>query len=87
MSQKVPPTRRGSSTAGPLRSSTFRNYKPMGSLKRRTGALEGYIEGQVRVRFEAEVEALVNLLEAKLTREEFLKFARMVMEAADDNGA
>src|SRR5215210_8689718 len=36
-----------------------------------------YIESQVQERFEAEVEALVDLLEAKLTREEFVKVARM----------
>ena len=59
----------------------------MGSLNRRVGALEEYLESQVQARMEAEIEAILDALEAKLTREEFLKFARIVMEAAEDNGA
>ncbi len=53
----------------------------MGSLNKRAGALQEYIESQVQERFEAEVEALVDLLEEKLTREEFVKVARIVVEA------
>ena len=34
-----------------------------------------------------EVEAIMDALEAKLTREEFLKFARIIMEAGEDYGA
>jgi hypothetical protein len=56
----------------------------VGSLNKRAGALEEYIESQVRVRFEAEVEALVDLLEEKLTREEFLKVAHIVLEARSE---
>jgi hypothetical protein len=59
----------------------------VGSLNRRVGTLEEYIEGQVQERMRLEIEAMLDVLEAKLTREEFLKFARIVMEAADDNGA
>jgi hypothetical protein len=55
----------------------------MGSLRRRTGALEEYIESQVRERMCSEVEALLDVLEAKLTREEFLKVARIVMEMGE----
>jgi hypothetical protein len=56
----------------------------VGSLNKRAGALAEYIESQVQERFEAEVEALVDLLEKKLTREEFLKVARIVREAVDE---
>ncbi len=48
----------------------------MGSLNKRAGALEGYIESQVEERMLLEVEALLDVLEAKLTREEFVKVAR-----------
>jgi hypothetical protein len=33
-----------------------------------------------------EVEALLDVLEAKLTREEFMKVARIVMETGEDTG-
>jgi hypothetical protein len=59
----------------------------VGNLHKRTGALEEYIESQVEERMRLEIEAVLVALEAKLTREEFLKFARIVMEAAEDNGA
>jgi hypothetical protein len=55
----------------------------VGSLKSRAGALHEYIERQIQERFEAEVEALVALLEERLEREEFLKVARIVMEAGE----
>ncbi len=55
----------------------------MGSLNRRVGALEEHIEAQVQARFEEEVEALVGLLEQKLTREEFVRVARIVREARE----
>jgi hypothetical protein len=50
-------------------------------LNKRAGALQEYIESQVQERFEAEVEALVDLLEEKLSREEFVKVARIVIES------
>jgi hypothetical protein len=56
----------------------------VGSLNKRAGALEEYIEGQVQERFEAEVEALVDVLERELTREEFVKVARIVREARSE---
>jgi hypothetical protein len=56
----------------------------VGSLKRRTGALEEYIESQVRERMRLEVEAMLDAVEAKLTREEFIRFARIVMESGED---
>jgi hypothetical protein len=59
----------------------------VGNLHKRTGALEEYIQSQVQERMRLEIEAVLVALEAKLTREEFLKFARIVMEAAEDNGA
>jgi hypothetical protein len=55
----------------------------MGSLKKRTGALEDYIEGQVQERMRLEVEAMVDVLEEKLTREEFVKVARIVIEVGE----
>ena len=58
----------------------------MGSLHKRTGALEEYIESQVQERMHLEVEAMLDVLEAKLTREEFLKVARIIVEAGADDG-
>ena len=60
----------------------------MGSLNRRVSALEEFVEAQVRARMAAEIEAMLDVLEAKLTRAEFLKFARIVMDSREDtNGA
>jgi hypothetical protein len=56
----------------------------MGDLHKRTGALEEYIEGQVEERMRLEIEAIMDALEEKLTREEFLKMARIIMEARED---
>jgi hypothetical protein len=56
----------------------------MGSLHRRTGALEEYIESQIAERMRLEVEALLDVLEANLSREEFMKVARIVMETGED---
>ena len=56
----------------------------MGSLHSRTGALEEYIESRVRERMRLEIEAMLDVLEEKLTREEFLKVARIVVEAGSD---
>jgi hypothetical protein len=58
----------------------------VGSLHKRTGALEEYIESQVQERMHLEVEAMLDVLEAKLTREEFLKVARIIVEAGADDG-
>ena len=58
----------------------------MGSLHKRTGALEEYIESQVEERMRLEVEAIVEVLEEKLTREEFLKVARIILEAGAEDG-
>jgi hypothetical protein len=58
----------------------------MGSLHRRTGALEEYIESQIAERMRLEVEALLDVLEANLSREEFMKVARIVMETGEDTG-
>jgi hypothetical protein len=55
----------------------------VGSLHTRTGALEEYIESQVEERMRQEIEAMLVVLEAKLTREEFLKVARIVMETRE----
>ena len=59
----------------------------MGSLRERTGALEQYLESQVEERMLLEVEAMLDVLEAKLAREEFLKVARALMERGDGDGA
>jgi hypothetical protein len=60
----------------------------VGGLNRRVGALEEYIESQVEQRMRLDVEAMLDVLEAKLTREEFIKVARIVMESGEGtNGA
>ena len=60
----------------------------MGGLNRRVGALEEFVEAQVKARMEAEIEALLDLLEKHLTREEFLRIAQIVMESGEGtNGA
>ena len=56
----------------------------MESLNKRATALEEYIESQVEERMLLEVEALIDVLEANLTREEFVKVARIVREARDE---
>ena len=55
----------------------------MGSLDRRVGALEEYINARVEERLEEEIEALVKVLEERLEREEFIKVARIVVEAGE----
>jgi hypothetical protein len=55
----------------------------VGSVERRIGALEEYIESQVAERMRLEVEAMLDVLEEGLTREEFLKVARIITEADD----
>ena len=59
----------------------------MGSLRERAGALEQYLESQVEERMLLEVESMLDVLEAKLAREEFLKVARALMERGDGDGA
>jgi hypothetical protein len=61
--------------------------RAVGSMNRRVGALEEYIESQVQARMEAEIEAILDVLEEKLTREEFIRFARIIMESAEDTNA
>ena len=56
----------------------------MGGMNRRVGALEEFVEAQVRARMEAEVEALLDLLEKHLTREEFLRIAQLVLNSGED---
>jgi hypothetical protein len=55
----------------------------MGRLEKRVGAFEEYIESQVEERMRLEMEALLDVLEEKLTREEFLKVLRIVAEAGE----
>jgi len=57
-----------------------------GGLGKRVGALEEFVESQVQERMRLEVEALLDLLQEHLTREEFLKVARVVLEASEDHG-
>jgi len=56
----------------------------VGNLHRRTGALEEYIESRVEERMRLEIEAMLDALEEKLSREEFIKVARIVVEAGSD---
>ena len=55
----------------------------MASMERRISALEEYINQRVKEQMEREVEALIDLLEERLTREEFVKVARIVVEEGD----
>jgi hypothetical protein len=57
-------------------------------LGRRVDALEEYVNRLVAERMEQEVEALVDLLEKHLTRDEFIKVARIVVnEGGEHDGA
>jgi hypothetical protein len=53
-------------------------------MNRRVGALEEFVAAQVRARMEAEVEALLDLLEKHLTREEFLRIAQLVLYSREN---
>jgi hypothetical protein len=59
----------------------------VGTIHKRTGALEEYIESQVEERMRLEIEAVLNVLEENLSREEFLKVARIITEAGAGDGA
>ena len=52
----------------------------MGSLDCRIGALEGYVERRV----EAELEAMLELLEANLSAEEFRRVLEIVARADEE---
>ena len=56
----------------------------MASVGRRIGALEAYINQQVEDRMKLEIEAMLDLLEKHLTRDEFMKVARIVVEEGGD---
>ena len=58
----------------------------MASVERRVSALEQYVNELVAERMKLEVEAMLDLLEKHLTREEFIKVARIIVdEGADDD--
>ena len=57
----------------------------MASIQRRIGALEAYINQQVEDRMKLEIEAMLDLLEKHLTRDEFMKVARIVVEEGGDH--
>ena len=57
----------------------------MTSVGRRIGALEAYINQQVEDRMKLEIEAMLDLLEKHLTRDEFMKVARIVVEEGGDH--
>jgi hypothetical protein len=54
-----------------------------GGLDRRVGALEEYIESRVEERMRLEIEAMLDVLEENLTREEFIKVARIIAKVDD----
>ena len=58
----------------------------MASVERRIGALEEYVNQLVAERMEQEVEAMLDLLEKHLSREEFIKVARIVVNEGGDHG-
>jgi len=57
----------------------------VGGLGKRVGALEGYVNARVEERLRLEIEAMLDVLEEQLTREEFIKVVRIVAEAGDDD--
>ena len=59
----------------------------MASIERRVSALEEYINQRVEERMRLEVEAMLDLLEKHLTRDEFIKVARVIVAEGDDYGA
>ena len=60
----------------------------MASIERRVSALEEYVNQLVEERMKLEVEALLDLLEKHLTRDEFIKVARIVVnEGGGRSGA
>ena len=56
----------------------------MASIERRIGALEEYVNELVAERMKQEVEALLDLLEKQLTRDEFVKVARVALNEDGD---
>jgi hypothetical protein len=58
----------------------------MANIERRVSALEKYVNELVEERMKQEVEAMLDLLEEHLTREEFIKVAGIVVEE-DSYGA
>ena len=58
----------------------------MASVERRIGALEEYVNQLVAERMEQEVEAMLDLLEKHLSREEFIKVARIVVNERGAHG-
>ena len=59
----------------------------MARVERRVSALEDYINQCIAERMGQEVEALLDLLEKHLTREEFVKVARVIVNEGRDYGA
>ena len=58
----------------------------MASVERRVSALEQYVNELVAERMKLEVEAMLDLLEKHLSREEYVKVARIIVdEGADDD--
>ena len=51
----------------------------MASIERRVSALEQYVNELVEERIKQEVEAMLDLLEKHLSRDEFVKVARVVV--------
>ena len=56
----------------------------MASIERRIGALEEYVNELVAERMKQEVEVLLDLLEKQLTRDEFVKVARVALNEDGD---
>jgi hypothetical protein len=59
----------------------------MASIERRVSALEEYVNQLVEERMKQEVEGMLDLLEEHLTREEFIKVARIIVSEGRDYGA
>ena len=56
----------------------------MGSLGKRLSALEAYIEVRVEEGLRQELEAALDFLEHRLTREEFVQVVRILAEMDDE---
>jgi hypothetical protein len=54
------------------------------NLDKRLSTLEAYIESCVDERLRQELEAMLELLEERLTREEFVRVARILAESGDE---
>ena len=56
----------------------------MRNLDQRLSALEAYIESRVEEKLRQELDAALDLLQEQLTREEFVRVARILADVGDE---